>query len=266
MLFSAFKGPDRSRHFRGSRVLVGLICGLAVLSLGAGDAASQDAPGQLIKVAAKTKSRTAARVAPYDDKRRVQIYSTLNKEYLKLWDRGSGRVVATARTRTFNRFPHLRLEDRDGDGVADFYAYYPSSSGGQTMEFGAFFDIAGDGTPDWLVFYGGSIMAERKRMAWWNHHAIDRNNDGKFDTLVVDRIDMNGNGLIEPGTSVWIYDANFDGRIDLAEHVVKGKATRIQAVNGKFDTRMLSKNRTIRVGEPFGKMFDKIARDIAGAL
>ena len=183
-----------------------------------------------------------------------------------MWDRGGGAVMAMAKTRTFNGFPFLQLEDRAKDGIADFYVYYPSRGGGNTQEFGAFFDLAGNGTPDWIVFYGGSLFAEGHKLAWWNHHAMDRNNDFKFDTLVIDRIDMNDNGLIEKDAAVWIFDANFDGRIDMAEHVINGNVERIKPSNGRIDTKMLSRNRMLRMGEPFGTLFDKIARDISGAL
>lgn len=216
-----------------------------------------------------SKSRISSRLGPYEDKRRWQLYSALNKEYLKLWDRGGGKVLATQRTRTFPGFPYLQIEDRDRDGAGDFYAYYAKKSGGQTQEFGAFFDLAGDGTPDWLVFYGGNLLGEGGafNIVYWNHHVIDRNNDGKFDTLVLDCVDMDGDGKIEPGRTAWFYDANFDGKFDSAQHIEKGKATQIPFKNGRFDAGIPLKTfQKLRAGSPFGKLFDNIAEDIASAL
>ena len=129
--------------------------------------------------------------------------------------------------------------------------------------------MAGDGSPDWLVFYGGSIVGEGGafNITYWNHHAIDRNNDGKFDTLVIDCVDMNGNGKIEPGRTAWFYDANFDGRFDSAQHIMNGKATKIPLQNGRFASKSpLRSFQNIRPGAPFGTLFDKIARDIANLL
>jgi hypothetical protein len=77
---------------------------------------------------------------------------------------------------------------------------------------------------------------------------------------------LNDNGFVEKGAAVWIFDANFDGRIDMAEHVINGKVKRIKPSNGRIDTKMLSRNRMLRMGEPFDTLFDKIARDISGAL
>lgn len=227
---------------------------------------SAETSGESRWVYLASKSRIASRVGPYEDKRRWQIYTALNKEYLKLWDRGAGRVVATAQTRTFPGFKYLKIEDRNRDGFGDFYAYYPKSSGGRTQEFGAFFDLAGDGSPDWLVFYGGSFLGEGGafKIVYWNHHSIDRNNDGKFDTIVIDCIDMDNDGKIEPGRTAWFYDANFDGKIDSAQHIERGKANKIPLRNGRFASKSPLKTfQNLRVGSPIGKLFDNIGRDIA---
>jgi hypothetical protein len=239
-----------------------------VLGAAAGDAVADDAKdARVIQVA--SKSRIVSRFGPYDDKRRWQIYTALNKEYLKLWDRGSGKVLATGRTRTFPGFPFLQIEDRNRDGIGDFYVYYPNQSGGLTREFGAFFDLANDGSPDWLVFNGGTLLGEGGafNIVYWSHHVIDRNNDGKFDTLVIDCVDMDGDVKIEPGRTAWFYDANFDGRFDSAQHIEKGKATRIPVKNGRFDSRSpLQTFQRVRSGAPFETLFDDIARDISGLL
>lgn len=240
-----------------------------LLCAGSGTAIGAETSGEMRLVYVSSKSQIASRIGPYEDKRRWQIYTAINKEYLQLWDRGSGKLVATAQTRTFPGFKYLKIEDRNRDGLGDFYAYYPKSSGGPTQEFGAFFDLAGDGSPDWLVFYGGSILGEGGafNLVYWNHHIIDRNNDGKFDTIVIDCVDMDGDGKIEPGRTAWFYDSNFDGKIDSAQHIEKGRASAIPQRNGRFDARSPLKTfQAMRVGSPIGKLFDMIGRDISSVL
>ena len=81
------------------------------------------------------------------------------------------------------------------------------------------------------------------------------------------RSDQNGDGKIEPGRTAWFYDANFDGRFDSAQHITKGKASKIPVKNGRFDSRSpLTTFQNIRSGMSFGKLFDKIAKDISGLL
>ncbi|MDU8943388.1 hypothetical protein [Ovoidimarina sediminis] len=220
-----------------------------------------------ITLASKTP-RIVAKVGPYDDRRRSRIHTALNAEYLRLWEMGLRTPVARAKTKTFKGYPYLNVEDRNRDGTADFYSYTPKAAGGHTLEFGAFFDLAGDGTPDWIVFNGGSALGEGGafKIVYWSHHAIDRNNDGRFDTLVVDCVDLDGNGRIDPGVSAWFYDANFDGKFDAAEHIVKGKVTRIAVKNRRIDAKTAMKTfQEIRIGSPFGTLFDEIARDIRAA-
>ncbi|WP_171236754.1 hypothetical protein [Ruegeria sp. HKCCA6837] len=225
------------------------------------DALSAEYRSNLIFVSENKKSRVASKIGPYSDKRRWQIYKKLDKEFNRLWDKRANPFAASVNTRTFRGFPYLLLEDRDRDGVADSYAYLKGKGNQDTQEFGAFWDLAGDGTLDWLVFYGGVTIAEGAKMSFWHRHLIDRNNDGKFDTLVVNNVDQDGNGMIEQGKTVWLYDANFDGRIDAAEHIVGGKVSKLQAENGRFDTKDPFSD-TVRVGERFPTVFDQIASDI----
>lgn len=245
------------------------VAALLVIGLGLRPADADEKPAELKLTLIASKSQIVSKVGPYDDKRRWAIYAALNKEYLKLWDRGTGKRLVQARTRSVPRHPYLWIEDRNRDGIGDFYAYYPKKSGGNTQEFGAFFDLADDGTPDWLVFYGGTLLGEGGafNIVYWNHHVIDRNNDGRFDTIVLDCVDKDGDGKIEPGRTAWFYDTNFDGRIDSAQHIENGKATKVPVVKGVFDSRVpLQTFKRMRPGAPFGKLFDSIARDIAGLL
>ena len=113
------------------------------------------------------------------DRQLLATYSRMNDRYLALWTRGGGTRTASAHTRTIMGFPHLVLEARGRGAKPDFYVYLPSPDGGQTQEFGAFFDRNGDGRIDWLVFNGGTLLAAGPTIAWWTHHVIDRNGDGR---------------------------------------------------------------------------------------
>lgn len=119
------------------------------------------------------------------------------------------------------------------------------------------------------MFYGGSYVGEKGgfSIVFWKYHVIDRNNDGRFDTIVLDCVDMNGNGKIEPGVTAWFFDGNFDGRIDTVQHIVGGKASAVPVSSGRFQSHVpLRGYQKMRPGAPFGKLFDQIARDLVAAM
>ena len=200
------------------------------------------------------------------DRQLLATYSRMNDRYLALWTRGGGTRTASAHTRTIMGFPHLVLEARGRGAKPDFYVYLPSPDGGQTQEFGAFFDRNGDGRIDWLVFNGGTLLAAGPTIAWWTHHVIDRNGDGRFDVFVVDAVDRNGDGLIEPGSTAWLYDDDFDGRLDRGAVVADGRATPMAETGGRLDWKRMSGLPMPKVGEPFLDLFNVIAGDIETLL
>lgn len=265
-----WKALSKSKTFakRLQDISIAVSAGILITAMGTGDVGASEA-GKAELLLASSKSRIVTRLGPYKDARRWQIYTALNKEYLRLWGSKTRKILSTTRTSTFRGFSYLHIEDRNGDGIGDSYIYTPEQDGGQTQEFGAFFDLANDGTPDWLVFNGGVWIAEGEalKITYWSHHAIDRNNDGKFDTLVLDCVDMDGDKKIVPGQTAWIYDANFDGKFDSAQHIYKGKVTKVQVVNGHFDLKIPQNAfQKLRVGSPFEIIFDIIGKDIAASL
>ncbi len=169
--------------------------------------------------------------ASYSEPARLLAYATIQAAYESLWDgyTGASPVAEGPTPRGY-----LQLEDRDGDGGVDFYAYLPEPGIDETQDFGAIFDLDRDGRPDWIVFYGGVFPAADQTVLWWSHHAIDRNRDGRADVYVTDLVDHDGDGLMDLGRTAWIYDDDFDGRIDRAEHLTADGAVALKVENGAY--------------------------------
>lgn len=171
-------------------------------------------------------------------------------------------------TETLAPYTALELEDRDRDGRGDFFAYYPGGGSRRTQEFGAYFDLSGDGRPDWIVYYGGILPTKGFASFFiWNHLAIDTNGDGHFDVRVWEGIDMDGDGFSEEHASAWLFDTDHDGLADRAEHIVSGKVSEITPENGAFPLRYVllpEPAKQPRIGEAMPTArFDQIAKDIS---
>ncbi|MGG7567180.1 hypothetical protein ACQ5SO_13590 [Rhodovulum sp. DZ06] len=229
-------------------------------------AAASPAPAAQPAGAALVDAPVASVLPEYDGRPLRAARAAIDATYQALWDKGAGTGVAALRTETFPGFPFLVLEDRDRDGTPEFYSYNTAPKIGPTQEFGWFGDLSGDGRPDWIVFYGGSLMDENKRLLWWSRHIADRNHDGRFDTMAFDRVDMDRDGLVEAGDTVWIFDADFDGRIDAVEHVIGGVPRPAPMKGGRFDLRIGPATEGPKPGDPIGGVFDRIAADIAAAM
>ena len=214
---------------------------------------------------AGSAAETGSAAAP-SDADLWRSYTQMSAAYEKLWNRRSGREVARGRTDTIMGFPYLVLEARAARSKPDFYAYYPRTDGGDTMEFGAFFDRGGDARIDWLVFYGGTALAEGMQFTWWSHHAIDTNHDGQFDVFVVDAVDRDGDSLIEPGITAWLFDDDFDGRLDRGAFMQNGRSTPMRVTGGRLEWKRLTGGPNPKLGDPFLVFFDAIADDIEGLL
>lgn len=213
------------------------------------------------------KERRLAEVGPYDERRRWQTYLAIGEVFERLWIRpASRRILAQGESRTLKR-TIFQLEDRDKDGRAEMYAYLPRGKKGRTQDFGAYFDLNGDGRPDWIIFYGGVLFTKKMKVFYWHQHGIDTNGDGRFDVLVRGGIDMDHDGFPEEGATVWVYDSNHDGLVDRAEHIVNGRVTPIKAQRGFLPLRWIMNpelSKQPRVGgEVPTKLFQMIAKDIA---
>jgi len=217
--------------------------------------------------------RKLASVWPWDPERRTDAFQTVTKIAEALWHTDSyGAEIATARTGTFPGYPLLVLTDEDGNGTADFYAYYDESRSEDTMEFGAFFAEQGKARPFWLLFNGGpslEMTASGEMVFFWlNHQFIDRNSDGAFDTYIVNDVDFDGNGQASASDTAWMYDDDADGLLDRAELIIDGRVQTIAPENGILDLRRLGgpQHQPSRVGDPLFAFPDAVADDIQAAL
>lgn len=215
----------------------------------------------------RLKDRRLADVEPANPKERWNSYRAVSEVFDRLWLKPLSRTpLQHGEYATFKSFPLLRLEDRDGDGRAEFYAYLPPDHSDRTQEFGAFFDLNGDRRADWIVFYGGVLITKEMKPFYWHHHGIDTNGDGQFDVRIYTAIDMDGDGFPDEKATAWVYDTDHDGLVDSADHIVGGRVSAIADDDGILILRyLLSPDRTAqpRVGQAMPtQLFSLIAGDI----
>lgn len=197
-----------------------------------------------------------------------QAMLRLEEQFQRLWSgTRPGKPLRKGKTQTLAPFTLLELEDRDRDGRGDFFAYYPENGSRRTQEFGAYFDLNGDRRPDWIVFYGGILPTKQLDFYTWFHHAIDTDGDGRFDLRIYEAIDLDGDKMPEREASSWLFDADHDGKVDLAQHVVSGRGSGISpGADGLLPLRYILEDKQSRlphVGQPMpAQLFDLVAADI----
>ncbi len=213
------------------------------------------------------KERKLSQVDLGDTKRRWEAYQAIDEVFGRLWLHPVSRTpLKGAEYETFKDYPNLELEDRDGDGKAEFFAYLGPDKSSRTQEFGTFFDINRDGRTDWVVFYGGILFNNKMKQFLWHHHSIDTNGDGQFDIRVYGAIDMDGDGFPEEKATTWVYDLDHDGLVDKAEHIVGGRVTQIEPKDGVLQLRYMlntDPSQQPRIGGPMPtELFKFMAGDI----
>ena len=83
------------------------------------------------------------------------------------------------------------------------------------------------------------LSKDLKDSDWGTYHAIDTNRDGRTDVLVLNFPDVDGDGWMDIGSRAWVYDRNYDGRVDAAEHVsATGEVIPLESIGGKYDLRL----------------------------
>lgn len=211
------------------------------------------------------EARTIDRYGPFEADRRWSTYRAMSELFDRFWRRPtSRRTLFDAPSKSLERSNFL-IEDRDEDGSGEFFVLYPRGGNKNSQDFGAYFDLSGDGEPDWIVFYGGTAMTSSGGLFWWHQHGIDSNADGGFDIRVVGMIDMDGDGFPEEDATAWVYDSDHDGLIDRAEHIVEGRVTEIEPVNGYLPLNWVISpelEKQPRVGDAVSSLFGLIAADI----
>lgn len=218
--------------------------------------------------------RHLAQVWPWRNDARLDAFATVTDMTEKLRHADAfGNEIATLMTYSFDGFPLLVLTDEDGDGEADFYAYYDERREDTTLEFGAYYTEPGDVMPYWLVFNNGpsfDLSDEGNPVFFWiNYQFIDRNRDGRFDTYAVNNLDYDGDGQGSATDVLWLYDDDFDGGLDRGEHIVDGVPHDIPVLDSIFQTKRLGEDtydQKFQVGDPIWLWADLISADIRKAL
>ncbi|WP_069309190.1 EF-hand domain-containing protein [Porphyrobacter sp. LM 6] len=271
---AACKG--QTRHMLAATRMVWLSL---VLVLGTGGAVmSGELPdAQALARAAPNKpttpeARRLAKVSPYADARRWETFLAVREVFRRNWLKPKSTApFRQGQSSTFTQYPLLQVEDRDSDGKADFFAYLPPDGSDQTQEFGAFFDLDGNGQTDCVVVYGGLLFDARMEAILWHHYALDTDGDGKFDVRVFEAIDLGHDGLPDDGVTAWVYDTDHDGLIDKAEHIAKGNITAITPqADGRLDLGYILHTEPAeqpRIGGPVPTdFFEMVAREVDALL
>jgi hypothetical protein len=188
-----------------------------------------------IKTFSIYKQKTLDELGSFDFERRLYIYETIDELANQLRKSPKSFTLKKAKKKTLEKFPIFMLSDRDLDGKADQFAYYPEK-GGETQEHGFIFDLNKDGKIDYVVFNGGILPTKGfKSFVWHNYHGIDSNNDGKVDIYVYsNNIDLDGDKQLDEGISGWVYDTDFDGIVDRAEYLGQNFIEPIEKKEGVF--------------------------------
>lgn len=177
--------------------------------------------------------RRPTRNAPSDW---LRLYETVDFRSTELYRRRMSGYGPAARhcSVDIKSFSSLDLRDTDGDGRTESFSLY-SGPGEPMTDINFFFDINEDGRTDYLVLdVGMSTMVssgEATGFMWINHHMLDRNQDGRVDTQVFNDVDLSGDERPDDGLSAWLYDDDFDGRVDGGEY--RGYTARFP-VAGRF--------------------------------
>jgi hypothetical protein len=172
------------------------------------------------------KQNTLNEFDSFDFQKRFYVYEKINEIANLSLKHKSPKVVL--KTKPINGSVFV-VFDSDDDGLADAFAAHPGY-----QDFGFLFDLNKDCKMDYLILNGGIVPSKDFKAFWFNFHWIDSNNDGKIDIYVENDIDLDGDKLLDNGITAWIYDNDFDGKIDKAEYIGKDFKKRIEMTNGAF--------------------------------
>lgn len=258
------------RHLpRTSKVFTALGIVLFVLGIALPQSSQLTAADAQQTSLSRYKERKLSQVDLGSTEQRWESYKAIDDVFSRLWLKPVSRTaLKEAEFDTFKGYPNLQLEDRDGDGKAEFFAYLPPNKSSRTQEFGAFFDLNGDGRTDWIVFYGGFLFDKKMKQSLWHHHSIDTNGDGNFDIRIYRAIDVDGDGFPEEEATTWVYDPDHDGLVDKAELIIGGRVTPIEPENGALNLHYILNTdpaQQLRIGGPMPTaLFKDMANDIDG--
>ena len=217
---------------------------------------------------ATPEARRLAEASPYRAEHRWKTFVAVRDLFRRNWLKPrSTAPFRQGRYPTFSEYPLLQLDDRDRDGRADFFSYLPPDRSDRTQEFGAFFDLDGNGRTDCVVVYGGLLFDARMEAVLWHHYAFDTNGDGQFDVRVFEAIDLDRDGLPDADATAWLHDSDHDGLVDRAEQIVAGTPAEITPGDGgRLDLGYILHSDPAeqpRIGSPMPTaFFANVARDV----
>lgn len=247
-----------------------------------------------------------AALGPFAMDKRQIFWAVLNDAANRLWHSSSSVELKKEKVARSKEFPVLILLDRDEDGRADEFAYVPDKGthlpcheffvtgivtaryGLESMDFGFIFDLNQDGKIDYVVFNGGPeykkthLNKEEMKASltdwfegsqssgliiWDNFHLIDSNGDGKFDILVYNAVDPNGDGVPDEGMTAWVYDSDFDGVADRGEYLGKNFQKDLERKDGTLVVqRIQGRKQEFQIGKKHFTFGDNMLFDIDSIL
>jgi hypothetical protein len=263
---TGFKIAHTNRTYNGKRIISITVCLLSVLFLIAGCAPRIDERPRMvesIKAFSAYKQKTLNKLGSFDFDRRRNFYETIDNLANRLWNSPENVPLKREKKETFEELPVLELMDRDLDGKADEFAYFPEERR-ESQVFGFIFDLNRDGKVDYIVFNGGPVFTkEFKRTVWMNYHWIDSNYDGKIDITTYNAIDLDDDGFLDEGISAWAYDTDFDGLIDRVEYLGEDLERPVEKTEGVFVIKRAHKmDIELKFREGFDPFINKILFDI----
>jgi len=210
------------------------------------------------------KQSSLATLGPFELSRQLEFVHTIDGVAEALWNSPYHVKTTSHNTKTIQGCPMLTFLDRDGDGKPEMFAYGVGKDECR-HEWGLFFDLNRDGKVDYLVFNGGLVpVKDPIRIRWWNYHCIDSNSDGNIDVLVFTDIDLNDDTLPDEGITVWLYDTDFDGRIDRGEILGNNIRRLLDEENGAFLLKRAYPGNapTIPKGSELSRIFNEMLHDV----
>ncbi|MEA5571543.1 hypothetical protein [Calothrix sp. UHCC 0171] len=175
----------------------------------------------------KYAERSIEQLGGFIPQNQLYIYETIQYRAYALWASRDSKVLTEVKSKLGTREIILNLIDKNNDGKPDEFVYHlPGDQ--HSQDFGFMFDLNRDGKMDYFVFNGGPLYLKKEfqnarevfsSLFWMNYHWIDSNYDDKIDIAVFNDIDIDGDGNPDKGVTAWVYDDNFDGRVDRVEYL-----------------------------------------------
>jgi hypothetical protein len=182
---------------------------------------------------------------------RLAAYEDMSARAHALWQSRSMTEVRLGSIRLDGIEQVLRLNDRDGDRLADQFVVVGTTKEKDSKFFGFFFDLNGDGRVDYLVVSGGILPSKDfSKIVWKAYHWIDSNTDGRVDIVVSNDVDLDGDRFYDPGLTSWIFDRDFDGLYDSGEYVGPGIRMPCEVRAGVLEVKGISGPKEYRLDDP----------------